>query len=71
MPTPTDHHVDPYDAWHWPETQALLKRLGVDATYPTTEIVISFRTGFVGVRHEWIATEPDQTPDRPSAKDNQ
>lgn len=33
--------VDSYTVWHWPEFQALLKRLGVDVKSPITATTIS------------------------------
>ena len=41
--------ADGYSVWHWPEFQALVKRLGIDLEAPTLAVTIR-------VHHEEIVT---------------
>lgn len=42
-----------HTAWRWPETQAFLKRLGLDMEAPTTNVTIKIPVdGLVVINHE-------------------
>jgi hypothetical protein len=51
-------HVDGFSFWRWPETQALLARLGFDVQAPTTKFLL-----YVGIddpvkiHHEFVGLD--------------